>query len=126
MHRGRGQAGRRGWRGGLVRLLPVQVLLLDLHVSESRGPQCGCRMSRSLYVPMYLLDCTLLFVTPLLVATVLCGLTGRVLFRSVMPHPPHRGAGRCQAWQEPEPTRSCPGGQMGARWGPQVLQEAGG
>lgn len=122
MHRGWGQAGRRGWQGGHVRLLPVPVLLLDLHVSESQGPQCGYRMSRSLYVPMYLLDCTLFFVTPLLVATVLYGSSGESCSGARCPTRPTLGLGAARPGSSRNPREAAPG----ARWGPQVLQEAGG
>ncbi|XP_008506940.2 thyrotropin-releasing hormone receptor-like [Equus przewalskii] len=65
--------------------------LVDLSVSEGRGLECGYKVSRSLYLPIYLLDFAVFFVTPLLAATVLYGLIGRMLLRSSLPHPPHRG-----------------------------------
>ncbi|XP_006860334.1 PREDICTED: thyrotropin-releasing hormone receptor-like [Chrysochloris asiatica] len=67
------------------------LFLVDLHVGESRAPECGYKVSRSLYLPVYLLDFVVFFVTPLLVATILYGRIGRLLFRSSLSHLPHPG-----------------------------------
>nr|XP_004666008.2 thyrotropin-releasing hormone receptor-like [Jaculus jaculus] len=65
--------------------------LVDLNVHENQRLECGYKVSRSLYLPIYLLDFTVFFLVPLLVAMVLYGLIGRILFR----RPPSQ-----QAWQE--------------------------
>ncbi|XP_054995475.1 thyrotropin-releasing hormone receptor-like [Sorex araneus] len=54
--------------------------------------QCGYRVSRSLYLPVYFLDFALFYALPLGLATVLYALIGRVL--CVEPLPPD-GPGRC-------------------------------
>ncbi|KAF6721235.1 Thyrotropin-releasing hormone receptor [Oryzias melastigma] len=46
---------------------------------------CGYRVSRSLYMPIYFLDFTVFYVVPLIVATVLYGLIARILFISPLP-----------------------------------------
>nr|XP_034974672.1 thyrotropin-releasing hormone receptor-like [Zootoca vivipara] len=71
--------------------------LVDIAVNKSQQLECGYKVSRNLYLPIYLLDFTLFFVTPLFLATVLYGLIGRVLFRSPMPHQP---TACTQRWQD--------------------------
>uniref|UniRef100_A0A8C3S9D5 Thyrotropin-releasing hormone receptor n=1 Tax=Chelydra serpentina TaxID=8475 RepID=A0A8C3S9D5_CHESE len=60
--------------------------LVDINVNKSQHLECGYKVSRNLYLPIYLLDFALFFVTPLLVATMLYGLIGRILFASPIPH----------------------------------------
>uniref|UniRef100_A0A8D0GRA5 Thyrotropin-releasing hormone receptor n=1 Tax=Sphenodon punctatus TaxID=8508 RepID=A0A8D0GRA5_SPHPU len=60
--------------------------LVDINVNKNRQLECGYRVSRNLYLPVYLLDFALFFVTPLLLATVLYGLIGRALFLSSVSH----------------------------------------
>ncbi|XP_015283646.1 PREDICTED: thyrotropin-releasing hormone receptor-like [Gekko japonicus] len=69
--------------------------LVDINVSRSRQVECGYKVSRNLYLPIYLLDFALFFVTPLFLATVLYGLIGRVLFRGPVPHQPPALHKRC-------------------------------
>lgn len=56
--------------------------LVDINVGQTRQVECGYKVSRNLYLPIYLLDFTLFFAIPLCLATVLYGLIGRVLFLS--------------------------------------------
>ncbi|KAL8195066.1 UNVERIFIED_CONTAM: hypothetical protein K2H54_046251 [Gekko kuhli] len=69
--------------------------LVDINVGQSRQVECGYKVSRNLYLPIYLLDFALFFVTPLFLATVLYGLIGRVLFRGPVPHQPAALNKRC-------------------------------
>uniref|UniRef100_A0A8C0G715 Thyrotropin-releasing hormone receptor n=1 Tax=Chelonoidis abingdonii TaxID=106734 RepID=A0A8C0G715_CHEAB len=59
--------------------------LVDINVNKSQHLECGYKVSRNLYLPIYLLDFALFFVTPLFVATMLYGLIGRILFASPIP-----------------------------------------
>ncbi|XP_030438065.1 thyrotropin-releasing hormone receptor-like [Gopherus evgoodei] len=59
--------------------------LVDINVNKSQHLECGYKVSRNLYLPIYLLDFALFFVTPLFVATILYGLIGRILFASPIP-----------------------------------------
>ncbi|XP_062997489.1 thyrotropin-releasing hormone receptor-like [Elgaria multicarinata webbii] len=68
--------------------------LVDIAVNQSQQVECGYKVSRNLYLPIYLLDFALFFVTPLFLATVLYGLIGRVLFRSPALHQPTAPAER--------------------------------
>nr|XP_056718368.1 thyrotropin-releasing hormone receptor-like [Euleptes europaea] len=69
--------------------------LVDINIGRSRQVECGYKVSRNLYLPIYLLDFALFFVTPLFLATVLYGLIGRVLFHSPVPHQPAALTKRC-------------------------------
>ncbi|XP_038224746.1 thyrotropin-releasing hormone receptor-like [Dermochelys coriacea] len=60
--------------------------LVDINVNKSQHLECGYKVSRNLYLPIYLLDFALFFVTPLAVATMLYGLIGKILFASPIPH----------------------------------------
>ncbi|XP_042336655.1 thyrotropin-releasing hormone receptor-like [Sceloporus undulatus] len=70
--------------------------LVDIAVNKSQQLECGYKVSRNLYLPIYLLDFALFFVTPLFLATILYGLIGRVLFHSPILQPPtaHTGTVR--------------------------------
>ncbi|XP_054856250.1 thyrotropin-releasing hormone receptor-like [Eublepharis macularius] len=70
--------------------------LVDINVGKSRQVECGYKVSRNLYLPIYLLDFALFFVTPLCLAMVLYGLIGRVLFRSPVPRQPAALAKHCR------------------------------
>ncbi|XP_019510016.1 PREDICTED: thyrotropin-releasing hormone receptor-like [Hipposideros armiger] len=76
------------------------LFLVDLNVSESQGLECGYKVSRSLYLPIYLLDFTVFFIMPLLVTAVLYGFIGTLLFRSSRSHLTHHGGS--EAWREAE------------------------
>uniref|UniRef100_A0A3Q2D3Q2 Thyrotropin-releasing hormone receptor n=1 Tax=Cyprinodon variegatus TaxID=28743 RepID=A0A3Q2D3Q2_CYPVA len=54
--------------------------LVDIQVGHDGHVQCGYRVKRELYLPIYLIDFTIFYVTPLLLAIVLYGLIARVLY----------------------------------------------
>lgn len=56
--------------------------LVDLNVHNNQRLECGYKVSRDLYLPIYLLDFTVFFIAPLLVTMVLYGFIGRILFQS--------------------------------------------
>ncbi|KAM9063106.1 thyrotropin-releasing hormone receptor-like [Sarcophilus harrisii] len=62
--------------------------LVDINITKNQSLECGYKVSRNLYLPIYLLDFAIFFVTPLVVATVLYGLIGRILFLSSLSHLP--------------------------------------
>ncbi|XP_044284019.1 thyrotropin-releasing hormone receptor-like [Varanus komodoensis] len=88
--------------------------LVDLSGSRGRRLECGYKVSRNLYLPIYLLDFALFFVTPLLLASVLYGLIGRVLFRSPALRQPSGPAEPWPARRRPEAGRG-KAGRPGAR-----------
>ena len=65
--------------------------LVDLDAGGCWGLQCGYPVACSLYLPIYLLDFTVFFLTSLLAATVFYGLIARILFRSALEHLPQLG-----------------------------------
>ncbi|XP_061449998.1 thyrotropin-releasing hormone receptor-like [Rhineura floridana] len=71
--------------------------LVDIAVNKSRQLECGYKVSRNLYLPIYLLDFALFFVTPLFLAMVLYGLIGRVLFHSPISQQP---TALTERWQD--------------------------
>ncbi|XP_076022354.1 thyrotropin-releasing hormone receptor [Genypterus blacodes] len=72
---------------------------------------CGYRVSRSLYMPIYFLDFTLFYVTPLVVAMVLYGLIARILYMNPLAsHLCDRGGGSVHQG----PTSSTTKGSKGA------------
>ncbi|CAH2324141.1 thyrotropin-releasing hormone receptor-like [Pelobates cultripes] len=71
--------------------------LVDIHVNKTQQVECGYKVSRNLYLPIYLTDFAIFYVIPLFVATVLYGLIGRVLFLSPIPHHPESTTDR---WRE--------------------------
>ncbi|KAM6429963.1 thyrotropin-releasing hormone receptor-like [Liasis olivaceus] len=71
--------------------------LVDVAANKSQQLECGYKVSRNLYLPIYLLDFALFFITPLLLTTVLYGLIGKVLVQShVLHHPTAQG----ECWRE--------------------------
>ncbi|XP_060644237.2 thyrotropin-releasing hormone receptor-like [Anolis sagrei] len=60
----------------------IWFFLVDIAVNASQQLECGYKVSRNLYLPIYLLDFALFFVTPLSLVTVLYALIGKVLFHS--------------------------------------------
>uniref|UniRef100_A0A3Q2D3U5 Thyrotropin-releasing hormone receptor n=1 Tax=Cyprinodon variegatus TaxID=28743 RepID=A0A3Q2D3U5_CYPVA len=60
--------------------------LVDIQVGHDGHVQCGYRVKRELYLPIYLIDFTIFYVTPLLLAIVLYGLIARVLYLSSLPN----------------------------------------
>ncbi|XP_026542079.1 thyrotropin-releasing hormone receptor-like [Notechis scutatus] len=71
--------------------------LVDVAANNSQQLECGYKVSRNLYLPIYLLDFALFFITPLLVTTVLYGLIGKVLLRS---RALHHGTAQGECWRE--------------------------
>ncbi|XP_023682998.2 thyrotropin releasing hormone receptor 2 isoform X1 [Paramormyrops kingsleyae] len=60
--------------------------LVDIQENRERRVQCGYRVSRELYLPIYLIDFAIFYVLPLLLAIALYGLIARILFLSPLPH----------------------------------------
>uniref|UniRef100_A0A665VBA5 Thyrotropin-releasing hormone receptor n=1 Tax=Echeneis naucrates TaxID=173247 RepID=A0A665VBA5_ECHNA len=54
--------------------------LVDIQVSQDGHVQCGYKVKRELYLPIYLIDFTIFYAIPLLLAIVLYGLISRVLY----------------------------------------------
>ncbi|KPP75827.1 thyrotropin-releasing hormone receptor 2-like [Scleropages formosus] len=80
--------------------------LVDIQVNRDNRVQCGYRVSRDLYLPIYLIDFAIFYVFPLLLAIVLYGLIARILFMSPMPHRADTAAtaavrGTCKESAEP-------------------------
>nr|AAC79494.1 thyrotropin releasing hormone receptor-2 [Rattus norvegicus] len=65
--------------------------LVDLNVRDNQRLECGYKVPRGLYLPIYLLDFAVFFIGPLLVTLVLYGLIGRILFQSPLSQ---------EAWQK--------------------------
>ncbi|XP_060247824.1 thyrotropin-releasing hormone receptor-like isoform X1 [Meriones unguiculatus] len=65
--------------------------LVDLNVRDNQRLECGYKVSRGLYLPIYLLDFAVFFIAPLLVTIVLYGFIGRILFQSPLSQ---------EAWQK--------------------------
>ncbi|KAL7403237.1 hypothetical protein ABVT39_026719 [Epinephelus coioides] len=62
--------------------------LVDIQVSKDGHVQCGYRVKRELYLPIYLIDFAIFYVIPLLLAIVLYGLIARILYLSPLPNHP--------------------------------------
>ncbi|XP_060694321.1 thyrotropin-releasing hormone receptor-like [Hemiscyllium ocellatum] len=77
--------------------------LVDININSRQNAQCGYKVSRNLYLPIYFIDFTIFYVIPLIVATVLYGLIGRVLFLSPIPNQIEIGMER---WKERPGTES--------------------
>uniref|UniRef100_A0A3Q3S5W0 Thyrotropin-releasing hormone receptor n=1 Tax=Mastacembelus armatus TaxID=205130 RepID=A0A3Q3S5W0_9TELE len=58
------------------------IFLVDIQVSQDGHVQCGYKVKRELYLPIYLIDFAIFYVIPLLLAIVLYGLIARILFLS--------------------------------------------
>uniref|UniRef100_A0A8D3B728 Thyrotropin-releasing hormone receptor n=1 Tax=Scophthalmus maximus TaxID=52904 RepID=A0A8D3B728_SCOMX len=54
--------------------------LVDIQVGQDGHVQCGYRVRRELYLPIYLTDFAIFYVVPLLLAIVLYGLIARILY----------------------------------------------
>ncbi|KTG35271.1 hypothetical protein cypCar_00003356 [Cyprinus carpio] len=67
------------------------LFLVDIQVNPDGRVQCGYRVSRDLYLPIYLIDFAIFYVIPLLLAIALYGLIARILYLSPLPHPPDSG-----------------------------------
>ncbi|XP_013922934.1 PREDICTED: thyrotropin-releasing hormone receptor-like [Thamnophis sirtalis] len=71
--------------------------LVDVAANNSQQLECGYKVSRNLYLPIYLLDFALFFIAPLLLTTVLYGLIGKALLQS---HALHRPTAQGECWRE--------------------------
>ncbi|XP_044126684.1 thyrotropin-releasing hormone receptor-like [Bufo gargarizans] len=71
--------------------------LVDIQVNRNQHVECGYKVSRNLYLPIYFTDFAIFYVIPLFVATILYGLIGRILFLSPIPSHPESGTER---WRE--------------------------
>ncbi|XP_067276501.1 thyrotropin releasing hormone receptor 2 isoform X2 [Pseudorasbora parva] len=67
------------------------LFLVDIQVNSDGRVQCGYRVSRDLYLPIYLIDFAIFYVIPLLLAIALYGLIARILYLNPLPHPPDSG-----------------------------------
>nr|XP_055029733.1 thyrotropin releasing hormone receptor 2 isoform X1 [Misgurnus anguillicaudatus] len=67
------------------------LFLVDIQVDPEGRVQCGYRVSRDLYLPIYLIDFAIFYVIPLLLAIALYGLIARILYLNPLPHPPNSG-----------------------------------
>ncbi|XP_052007984.1 thyrotropin-releasing hormone receptor-like [Xyrauchen texanus] len=63
------------------------LFLVDIQVNPNGRVQCGYRVSRDLYLPIYLIDFTIFYVIPMLLAIALYGLIARILYLNPLPHP---------------------------------------
>ncbi|XP_066494046.1 thyrotropin-releasing hormone receptor-like [Tiliqua scincoides] len=75
----------------------VWFFLVDTVVNKNQQLECGYKVSRNLYLPIYFFDFALFFITPLILATVLYGLIARVLVHSPIQHQP---AALSERWKE--------------------------
>ncbi|XP_028286343.1 thyrotropin releasing hormone receptor 2 [Parambassis ranga] len=66
--------------------------LVDIQVGQDGHKHCGYKVKRELYLPIYLIDFTIFYVIPLLLAIVLYGLIARILYLSPLPSHPDAGA----------------------------------
>ncbi|XP_070829134.1 thyrotropin releasing hormone receptor 2 [Chaetodon trifascialis] len=60
--------------------------LVDIKVKPDGHVQCGYKVERELYLPIYLTDFAIFYVIPLLLAIVLYGLIARILYLSPLPN----------------------------------------
>ncbi|KAM9376142.1 thyrotropin releasing hormone receptor 2 [Pholidichthys leucotaenia] len=68
------------------------IFLVDIQVSSEGRLFCGYKVKRELYLPIYLIDFTIFYVIPLLLAIVLYGLIARILYLSPLPNQPDTSA----------------------------------
>ncbi|KAI3370889.1 hypothetical protein L3Q82_007400 [Scortum barcoo] len=66
--------------------------LVDIQVNQDGQVQCGYKVKRELYLPIYLIDFAIFYVIPLLLAIVLYGLIARILYLSPLPNHPDTSA----------------------------------
>uniref|UniRef100_A0A4W4FAQ8 Thyrotropin-releasing hormone receptor n=1 Tax=Electrophorus electricus TaxID=8005 RepID=A0A4W4FAQ8_ELEEL len=69
----------------------VWLFLVDIQIDRHGRAQCGYRVSRDLYLPIYLIDFAVFYVLPLLLAVVLYALIARILYLSPLPQPAESG-----------------------------------
>ncbi|KAJ8335531.1 hypothetical protein SKAU_G00388730 [Synaphobranchus kaupii] len=61
--------------------------LVDIQVNADQRVQCGYRVSRDLYLPIYFIDFAIFYIVPLLLAIVLYALIARILYLGPLPRP---------------------------------------
>ncbi|XP_061533395.1 thyrotropin releasing hormone receptor 2 isoform X1 [Phycodurus eques] len=66
--------------------------LVDIQVSLDGHVQCGYKVKRELYLPIYLIDFAIFYVVPLLLAIGLYGLIARILYLGPLPNQPEISA----------------------------------
>ncbi|KAG8447148.1 hypothetical protein GDO86_014562 [Hymenochirus boettgeri] len=64
------------------------VDITEVKFADGVQVNCGYRVSRNLYTPIYFFDFTIFYVIPLVLATVLYGLIARILFMNPLPSNP--------------------------------------
>ncbi|KAI5098143.1 thyrotropin releasing hormone receptor 2 isoform X1, partial [Silurus meridionalis] len=91
------------------------LFLVDIQVNSDGRVQCGYRVSRDLYLPIYLIDFTIFYVIPLLLAIVLYGLIARILYLNPLSHPPDSGTITAPTLRRSckEPADASKGGRQG-------------
>lgn len=65
---------------GFVFITASIISVFDAQVGQDGHVQCGYKVKRELYLPIYLIDFAIFYVIPLLLAIVLYGLIARVLY----------------------------------------------
>ncbi|XP_029009996.1 thyrotropin releasing hormone receptor 2 [Betta splendens] len=89
------------------------LFLVDIQVSQDgHAVQCGYRVQRELYLPIYLTDFAVFYVVPLLLAIVLYGLIARILYVSPLPNHPDTRATTLRQ-RGPEASDAVKGGRQG-------------
>ncbi|XP_033941087.1 thyrotropin releasing hormone receptor 2 isoform X2 [Pseudochaenichthys georgianus] len=66
--------------------------LVDIQVNQDGHVQCGYKVKRELYLPIYLIDFAIFYIIPLLLAIVLYGLIARILYLSPLSTHPDNSA----------------------------------
>ncbi|XP_035252730.1 thyrotropin-releasing hormone receptor-like [Anguilla anguilla] len=89
--------------------------LVDIQVTADRRVQCGYRVSRDLYLPVYLIDFAIFYVLPLLLAIALYALIARALCLSSLPHPSPSASGTTLRRSCREPSGAAAKGSRRAR-----------
>ncbi|KAI4825403.1 hypothetical protein KUCAC02_021083 [Chaenocephalus aceratus] len=73
-------------------LCPSSSKLMSAKVNQDGHVQCGYKVKRELYLPIYLIDFAIFYVIPLLLAIVLYGLIARILYLSPLSTHPDNSA----------------------------------
>uniref|UniRef100_A0AAY4DQG8 Thyrotropin-releasing hormone receptor n=1 Tax=Denticeps clupeoides TaxID=299321 RepID=A0AAY4DQG8_9TELE len=78
---------------------------------------CGYKVSRDLYLPVYLIDFAIFYVIPLLLAIILYGLIARILYLNPLPHAPNSGIAMATTLRRSckEPSDATKGGAQSGR-----------
>ncbi|KAG7231153.1 hypothetical protein INR49_027193, partial [Caranx melampygus] len=86
--------------------------LVDIQEDQDGHVQCGYKVKRELYLPIYLIDFAIFYVIPLLLAIVLYGLIARILYLSPLPNHPDTSATTLRRSCR-EPSEAGKGGRQG-------------